>query len=120
MKLRDALLREDGQWTGPYTNFHGQAPALFSSYNKGYNPTPGNKVDDQLTRTLDADTETQLIDQAIEMLFNNYPNLVKDKQIRRHHINMLLGKITSGSVDDVVDADAFIKRLWKKKKIKTR
>tara|TARA_R110000744_G_scaffold9052_8_gene29485 strand:+ start:2873 stop:3223 length:351 start_codon:yes stop_codon:yes gene_type:complete len=116
MKLKDVLLREDG----PYTNYHGQSHAIFSSYNTGYKPTPGNRAPDKLTATLDADIERQLIDQAIDLLFNDYPNLMKDKQIRRHHVNMLLGKITSGEVADLIDVDNFIKRLWKNKKIKTR
>ena len=117
MKLKDALL-EVGQWSGPYTNFTGRNPALFSSYNVGYRPMPGNKVDDKLTATLDADIESQLIDQAIDKLYHEYPELIKDKKVRRHHINMLLGKITSGEIDSIIDVDNFAKRLWKKKKIK--
>tara|TARA_R110000824_G_scaffold81446_1_gene204744 strand:+ start:1692 stop:2054 length:363 start_codon:yes stop_codon:yes gene_type:complete len=120
MKLREALLREAGQWSGPYTNYHGHAPALFSTYNSGYKTSPGNKVDNTLTSKVDSELETQLIDQAIELLFSKYPSLIQDKKIRRHHINMLLGKISNGDVNNIIDIENFIKRLWKQKNIKTK
>jgi len=116
MKLID-ILNEAG-WTGPYTNFHGRAPALFGAYNIGYRPTPGNNVDDKLTKTMDTDREAHLIDRTIDMLYDKYPQIIKDKKVKRHLINMLVGKITSGEKMDSIDIDKLIKKLWKDKKIK--
>lgn len=116
MKLRD-ILKEAG-YTGPYTNFHGRAPALFSAYNVGYRTSPGNNVGDQASSTMDSDRESHLIDRAIDMLYDKYPQIIKNKKVKRHLINMLIGKITSGEKMDSVDIDKLIKRLWKNKKIK--
>ena len=116
MKLKD-ILNEAG-YTGPYTNFHGRAPALFSAYNVGYRPTPGNNVDDQLTRTLDADRESQIIDRVIDKIYHEYPELVKNKKIKRHLIQILVGKITSGEKPTNVDISNIVKKLWKDKKVK--
>lgn len=114
MKLRD-ILNEAG-WTGPYTNFHGRAPALFSAYNIGYRPSAGNNIDDKLTQTMDADRESHLIDRAIDVLYDKYPELVKDKKVKRHIIQMLVGKVNDGMGQ--VDIEKVIKKLWKDRKVR--
>ncbi|MAE81484.1 MAG: hypothetical protein CMB80_02020 [Flammeovirgaceae bacterium] len=63
---------------------------------------------------VDPHIEQQLIDQAISILFNDHPELVNDKKIRRHHIQMLIGKVTSGEVSDLITMKNFIKSLKKR------
>lgn len=120
MKLRDVLKEADFYvpQAEPHSNYHGRNPASFSAYNVGYRPTPGNNVDDKLTQTLDADIEAQLIDRAIDILYDEYPELVKDKKIKRHFLQMLIGKVTSGEIPHQISLENFIKRLWNTKKIK--
>ena len=108
MKLKDCLTEEG--WAGaPNSNYAG-AGRSFSSFGNAYRPSGGN---------IGPDIESQLISQAIDKLFWEYPNLIKDKKIKRMHVQMLLGKITSGQVDNQIDVDRFIKQLKKTKKIKT-
>mgnify|MGYP006919375854 CR=1 len=117
MKLKDCLTEEG--WAGaPNSNYAG-AGRSFSSFGNAYRPSGGNIGWDKMTATLDPDIESQLISQAIDKLFWEYPNLIKDKKIKRMHVQMLLGKITSGQVDNQIDVDRFIKQLKKTKKIKT-
>lgn len=117
MKLKDCLLEEG--WAGaPNSNYAGAGRSL-SSFGNMYRPSGGNIGIDPTTATLDKDIEAQLIDQAIDKLFWDYPELVQDKKIKRMHVQMLLGKITSGEVADLIDVDRFIKQLKKRKKIKT-
>ncbi|MBT7349741.1 hypothetical protein HN803_03010 [candidate division WWE3 bacterium] len=119
MKLKDCLT--EAGWAGsPNTNYAGQG-TQFSGFGSGnqYRPSGANIGGDKLTYTLDQDIEAQLINQAIDKLFWEYPNLIKDKKIKRMHVQMLLGKITSGEVADMIDVDRFIKQLKKQKKIKT-
>jgi len=63
---------------------------------------------------VDPHIEQQLIDQAISILFNDHPELVNNKKIRRHHIQMLIGKVTSGEVSDLITMKQFIKSLKKR------
>ena len=63
---------------------------------------------------VDPHIEQQLIDQAISILFNDHPELVNDKKIRRHHLQMLIGKVTSGEVSDLITMKNFIKSLKKR------
>jgi len=114
MKLRDIL--DEAGYTGPYSNFHGRAPALFSAYNIGYRPSAGNNIDDKLTQSMDADKESHLIDRAIDVLYDKYPELVKDRKVKRHIIQMLVGKVNDGMGQ--VDIEKLIKKLWKDKKVK--
>ena len=119
MKLRDCL-NEAGSWAGPpsYSNYHGGAAGKFTSYGSSYRPSVLTHGDDPVSSKVDSDIERQLIDQAIDMLFNEYPELIQDKKVKRMHIQMLLGKITKGEVSDLIDVENFIKRLKKLKKIK--
>lgn len=66
---------------------------------------------------MDPDIENQLISRAIDVLFWDHPELVKDKKIKRHYVNMLIGKITSGDVKNAIDINNVIKAL-KKRRIK--
>jgi hypothetical protein len=119
MKLKDCLT--EAGWAGsPNSNYAGRGNQ-FSGFGNGnmYRPSGGNIGADKLTYTLDQDIEAQLISQAIDKLFWEYPELIKDKKIKRMHVQMLLGKITSGEVDNLIDVDRFIKQLKKTKKIKT-
>ena len=118
MKLRDCL--SEG-WAGsPNTNYVGGGASFSALGNRNmYRPTAGNIGADKMTYTLDKDIEAQLINQAIDRLFWEYPSLIQNKKIKRMHVQMLLGKITSGEVDNLIDVDRFIKQLRKTKKIKT-
>ena len=86
---------------------------------KNYRTTPGNKVDPVAAATLDPYIEEQLIDQVIEVMYRDYPEMVKEKKVKRHLIQMLVGKVMAGEVQDVIDVDRFIKRLKKRMKVET-
>ena len=106
-------------WAGPPNTNYAGAGRVFSSFGNAYRPSGGNIGADPTTYTLDSDIEAQLINQAIDRLFWEYPELIQNKKIKRVHVQMLLGKITSGEVDNLIDVDRFIKQLKKTKKIKT-
>ncbi len=55
--------------------------------------------------------EKELIDYAIDVLFNTYPNLVKRGKIKRYIIQQLLGQITSGRLASQVSIQKFIEKL---------
>lgn len=116
MKLKDVL--NEAGYTGPYTNFHGRSPALFTAYNVGYRTSPGNNISDKGNTDINSDREDHLIDRAIDILHDKYPELIKDKKVKRHMINMLIGKITSGANMGEIDIEKLIKKLWKDKKVK--
>lgn len=116
MKLKDVLI--EAGWTGPYTNFHGRAPALFSAYNVGYRASPGNNVGDQAAATMDADRESHIIDRVIDKLYDEYPELIQNKRVKRHLIQILVGKVNSGTNLGDIDIDKIAKKLWKDKKVK--
>ena len=116
MKLKDCL--SEG-WSGSLNENYAGGGASFSGFGNMYRPTNGNMGSDPTTYTLDKDIESQLISQAIDKLFWEYPNLIQDKKLKIMHVQMLLGKITSGEVADQIDVDRFIKQLKKTKKIKT-
>ena len=63
------------------------------------------------SQTLDPYIEEQLIDQVIDVMYRDYPEMVQDKKVRRHLIQMLVGKVMAGEVRDIIDVDRFIKRL---------
>tara|TARA_S200002703_G_scaffold78043_1_gene67215 strand:+ start:2255 stop:2611 length:357 start_codon:yes stop_codon:yes gene_type:complete len=116
MKLKDIL--KEAESASPYSTFHGRAPALFSAYNVGYRASPGNNFDDKMGKSIESDKEEHLIDRAIDILHDKYPELIKDKKVKRHMINMLIGKITSGANMGEIDIEKLIKKLWKDKKVK--
>ena len=45
--------------------------------------------------------------------------MVKDKKVKRHLVQMLVGKVMEGEVRDIIDIDRFIKRLKKRMKVET-
>lgn len=104
MKLKEAF---------PGSSQGGGLTTWSSWSNKGYIPGPsGNKAAFQYDLpAVDKDIEQQYIDHAIDRLFNDYPELIKDKKIRRHVISMIIGKLVTGSIEDKVTLDGFIKRI---------
>lgn len=83
--------------------------------NYNYNPMFVNKSSIAYDEpVVDKEIEAQLIDQAIDILFARHPELIQDKTIRRHHLQMLIGNITSGEVNDLLTLKSFIKKLKKK------
>ena len=119
MKLRNVLFELQGATT-QYASKHVPGYASVSSWGiKGYRTTPGNVVDDPVSQTLDPYIEEQLIDQVIDVMYRDYPEMVQDKKVKRHVIQMLVGKVMAGEVRDVIDVDRFIKRLKKRMKVET-
>jgi hypothetical protein len=116
MKLKDIL--DEAGFTGPYTNFHGRAPALFSAYNVGYRTVPGNNVGDQASDTMKSDKESHIIDRVIDRLYDEYPDLIQNKRVKRHLIQILVGKVSAGANLGDIDIDKIAKKLWKDKKVK--
>ena len=111
MKLKNVLTKE-------YASKH--VPGYASTWGvKNYRTTPGNKVEDPVSQTLDPYIEEQLIDQVIDVMYRDYPEMVKDKKVKKHLIQMLVGRVMAGEVQDVIDVDRFIKRLKKRMKVET-
>ena len=113
MKLCTVLKeRIDGGIGGASTGYLGKFPALQSVYNWGYKGYyTGNDQEPQVE--LDQDTQNQLIDQATDLLYSKFPEAIENKKLKRHVLQMLIGKITQGELRDKVEMDAFIKRLKK-------
>ena len=81
---------------------------------------------DELIRQTIMDTQEdveaiqdQLIDQAIDLMYSKYPDIVNNKKMKRHFLQMLVGKITQGDLRDRVDLNSFIKRLKKTRGVET-
>jgi|6_EtaG_2_1085325.scaffolds.fasta_scaffold20979_4 hypothetical protein len=115
MKLCKVLKeRIDGGIGGASTGYLGRFPALQSVYNWGYKGYyQGAQQDPQVE--LDQDQQNQLIDQAIDLMYSKYPEVIQNKKLKRHMLQMVIGKITQGELRDRVDMDTFIKRLKKTK-----
>ncbi len=103
---------------GATTGYLGRFPALQSVYNWGYKGYyQGN---DQSPETeLDQASQNLMIDQAIDLMYSKYPELISNKKLKRHMLQMVIGKITQGELRDKVDLDSFIKRLKKTKGVVT-
>lgn len=116
VKLRNVLAEVDptNQYASKWVPGYVGSRAI-----KGYRTTPGNKLDDPVSQTLDPYIEEQLIDQVIDVMYRDYPEIVKDKKVKKHLIQMLVGKVMSGEVRDIIDIDRFIKRLKKRMKVET-
>jgi hypothetical protein len=111
MKLRQVIKEAEASSTYPGGGATYSTPAPFS-YTNNYIP---NSNDQYGSRSkLDKDVEDQLIDRGIDILINEFPFLIEKKKIRLHFINMLVGKITSGEVADLIDVKHFIKKLKKR------
>ena len=119
MKLRSVIKeKNDGGIGAGSTGYLGRFPALQSVYNWGYKGYyTGNDQDPEVE--LDQDTQNQLIDQAIDLLYSKYPEAKENKKLKRHVLQMLIGKITQGELRDKVEMDAYIKRLKKTKGVET-
>ena len=63
--------------------------------------------------------EVELIPVLITFFGSSKVLLVKDKKVKKHLIQMLVGKVMSGEVRDIIDIDRFIKRLKKRMKVET-
>ena len=113
MKLCTVLKeRVDGGIGGASTSYLGRFPALQSVYNWGYKGYfTGGEVDQQQQNTM--------IDQAIDLLYSKFPEVIENKKLKRHVLQMLIGKVTQGELKDKVDMDTFIKRLKKTKGVET-
>ena len=119
MKLCTLLKeRVDGGIGAASTGYLGKFPSLASVYNWGYKGYYQGPEQD-LTPELDTASQNQLIDQAIDLLYSRYPEIIENKKLKRHMLQMLIGKVTQGELKDKVDMDAFIKRLKKTKGVET-
>jgi|10_taG_2_1085330.scaffolds.fasta_scaffold07028_7 hypothetical protein len=83
-----------------------------------YTPSDGTTSAYDPECILDPDIERQLIDYAIDLLYSRYPELVDNKTIKRHVLQMVIGKITSGEPSDQITMKNFIKQIKKKKGVK--
>jgi hypothetical protein len=105
MKLGHVLCELKGGTTQYASKFRPGYSSASSWGIKGYRTTPGNKFDDPVSQTLDPYIEEQLIDQVIDVMYRDYPEMV--------------GKVMVGEVRDIIDIDRFIKRLKKRMKVET-
>ena len=119
MKLCGVLKeRIDGGIGAASTGYLGKFPSLASVYNwgyKGYYQGPEQDLKPEISQ----DTENHLIDQAIDLLYSRFPEAIEDKKLKRHVLQMLIGKVTQGELSNKVDMDTFIKRLKKTKSVET-
>ena len=119
MKLKK-VLEEDSEWQskGPTTSYMGKWPGTFSVYNwgyKGYYQGPEQDLKPEISQ----DTENHLIDQAIDLMYTRFPEIIKNKEIKRHMLQLLIGQITQGELKDRIEMEKFIKRLKKRTGVET-
>ena len=120
MKLKNVLSEIIPGKTTAYTSKHAPGNASVSNWGiKGYRTTPGGRLDDPVSAVVDPHIEEQLIDQVIDVMYRDYPEMVKDKKVKKHLIQMLVGRVMAGEVRDIIDIDRFIKRLKKRMKVET-
>lgn len=107
MKLQDVL-----------QEYASKFPAYAGTWGPiGYKATPGNKIEDPVSSQVDSYIEDQLIDQVIDVIYRDYPELIQKKKIKRHLIQMAVGKIMRGEIRDIVSLERVVKRLKKKLKV---
>lgn len=111
MKLSSIL--QELQGISNYTN----DKASWTTWNPyNYMPAQANRsqnvYDDE--PVVDPDIERQLIDQAIDVMISRFPELISDKKIKRHHVQMIIGKLTSGEVNGIITLSSFEKMLKKR------
>ena len=106
MKLKDVL----NEYASKFPTYAGTWGPI------GYKASPGNKVD-PVSLGADEYIENQLIDQAIDVIYRDHPELIQKKKIKRHLIQMAIGKIMQGGAKDSVSMERVIKRLKKKLKV---
>ena len=110
MKLKDVLNESYASKLSEYASSWGV---------KNYRTTPGNNIESESAATLDPYIEDQLIDQVIDVMYRDYPEIVRDKKIKRHMVQMVVGRVMKGEVKDIIDIDNFIKKLKKRMKVDT-
>jgi hypothetical protein len=91
---------------------------MSSVYNwgyKGYYQGPEQDLKPEISQ----DTENHLIDQAIDLMYTRFPEVIKNKKIKRHMLQLLVGQITQGELKDRVEMEKFIKRLKKRTGVET-
>ena len=119
MKLCTVLKeRIDGGIGGASTSYLGKLPSLASVYNWGYKGYYQGGEEDPVAE-LSQDAENQLIDQAIELMYSRFPEIIKNKEIKRHMLQLLVGQITQGELKDRIEMEKFIKRLKKRTGVET-
>ena len=106
MKLKDVL----NEFASKFPTYAGTWGPI------GYKASPGNKVD-PVSLGADEYIENQLIDQAIDVIYRDHPELVQKKKIKRHLIQMAIGKIMQGTIRDTISMERVIKRLKKRLKV---
>jgi len=93
------------------------APNLGGStwtYKDFANLTPDQKISTYDQSKVDTHVEKQLIDFAIDKIYEYYPEIVQNKKIKRMYLQMIMGKIYSGDVRDLITLRSTIKRLKEK------
>ena len=113
-----SLLKEALDGGAQTTGYLGRQPAMQSVYNWGYKGYYTDE-DPNLTAVADAESQNQLIDQAIDLMYSKFPDIIANKKLKRHMLQILIGQITQGELSDKVDMDSFIKRLKKTKGVET-
>ena len=114
------LLKEriDGGIGAASTGYLGKFPSLASVYNWGYKGYFQGVEEDPVAE-LSPDAENHLIDQAVDLMYTRFPEIIKNKEIKRHMLQMLVGQITQGELKDRIEMEKFIKRLKKRTGVET-
>ena len=81
------------------------------TYKDFINLTPDQRVSTYDQSKVDAGVERQLIDFAIDKIYEYYPEIVKNKKIKMMYLQIIMGKIYSGEVRDLVTLKSMIKKL---------
>jgi len=84
------------------------------TYKDFINFTPDQKASTYDQSRVDANIEKQLIDFAIDKIYEYYPEVVQNKKIKRIYLQMIIGKIYSGDIRDLITLRSTIKRLKEK------
>ena len=112
------VLKGLAEISGPTTGYLGRSPAMQSVYNWGYKGYYAGGGEEPKVE-LDLQQQNMMIDQAIDLLYSQYPEVIENKKLKRHVLQVLIGKVTQGELKDKIDMDDFIKRLKKTKGVET-
>ena len=52
-------------------------------------------------------------------MYSRFPEIIKNKEIKRHMLQLLVGQITQGELKDKIEMEKFIKRLKKRTGVET-
>ena len=52
-------------------------------------------------------------------MYTRLPEIIKNKEIKRHMLQLLIGQITQGELKDRIEMEKFIKRLKKRTGVET-